>query len=38
MRVIAYPNRHYPPDADILALADGVFRSMADINANVLNE
>ena len=29
MRVIAYPNRHYPPAADALALADVVLESLA---------
>jgi HAD superfamily hydrolase (TIGR01509 family) len=31
MRVIAYPNRHYPPPADVLALADDVVDSPADV-------
>jgi HAD superfamily hydrolase (TIGR01509 family) len=31
MRVIAYPNRHYPPAAEILALADDVLRSLDDV-------
>jgi hypothetical protein len=28
MRVIAYPNRHYPPSADVLATADAVIPSL----------
>ncbi|HET6601370.1 MAG TPA: HAD-IA family hydrolase, partial [Gaiella sp.] len=28
MRVIAYPNRHYPPSADVLASADVVVESL----------
>jgi hypothetical protein len=28
MRVIAYPNRHYPPAADVLASADLVIDSL----------
>ena len=28
MRVIAYPNRHYPPAADVLASADVVIDSL----------
>ena len=31
MRVIAYPNRHYPPDEGVLALADVVVRSLRDL-------
>jgi HAD superfamily hydrolase (TIGR01509 family) len=31
MRVIAYPNRHYPPAADVLALADATVASVADV-------
>ena len=33
MRVIAYPNRHYPPDAEALALADAVIDSLDDVAA-----
>jgi len=29
MRVIAYPNRHYPPTPEVLAQADTVLRSLA---------
>ena len=28
MRVVAYPNRHYPPAAEVLALADVVLDSL----------
>ena len=31
MRVLAYPNRHYPPPAEALALADGVLESLDDL-------
>jgi hypothetical protein len=31
MRVIAYPNRHYPPAADVLALADIIVRRLDDV-------
>jgi len=31
MRVIAYPNRHYPPAADVLALADRVVERLDDL-------
>jgi HAD superfamily hydrolase (TIGR01509 family) len=31
MRVIAYPNRHYPPDAETLALAHTVIDSLAEL-------
>ena len=31
MRVIAYPNPHYPPDAEALALADAVIGSLAEL-------
>jgi len=36
MRVIAYPNRHYPPAADVLALADVVIESLSDLTLDVL--
>jgi HAD superfamily hydrolase (TIGR01509 family) len=36
MRVIAYPNRHYPPAADVLALADVVIESLSDLTLHVL--
>jgi hypothetical protein len=36
MRVIAYPNRHYPPADDVLALADVVIRSLADVGQHGL--
>jgi HAD superfamily hydrolase (TIGR01509 family) len=35
MRVIAYPNRHYPPDAPSLALADWVITSLGELVAAV---
>ena len=31
MRVIAYPNRHYPPPAEALALADAVVHSFDEL-------
>jgi HAD superfamily hydrolase (TIGR01509 family) len=31
MRVIAYPNQHFPPQADALMLADRVLEEMADL-------
>ncbi len=31
MRVIAYPNRHYPPDVHALALADRVIDSLGEL-------
>jgi HAD superfamily hydrolase (TIGR01509 family) len=31
MRVLAYPNRHYPPVADALALADHILDGLADL-------
>ena len=31
MRVIAYPNRHYPPADDVLAQADSTVTSVADV-------
>jgi hypothetical protein len=33
MRVLAYPNRHYPPAAEIVALADAELRSLDDLTA-----
>ena len=32
MRVIAYPNRHYPPADEVLALADATVTSVADVS------
>jgi HAD superfamily hydrolase (TIGR01509 family) len=32
MRVIAYPNRHYPPAAEVLALADVVLDTVSDLD------
>ena len=37
MRVIAYPNRHYPPAADVLALADDVLDSLGDLTNEVVH-
>lgn len=34
MRVLAYPNRHYPPSSDPLALADGVLGSLDELSAD----
>jgi hypothetical protein len=31
MRVIAYPNRHYPPADDALALADTEISRLSDL-------
>jgi hypothetical protein len=31
MRVVAIPNRHFPPDPDALALADVVLGSLAEL-------
>jgi HAD superfamily hydrolase (TIGR01509 family) len=36
MRVIAYPNRMYPPAPDALALADSVLESLAELPAAVV--
>jgi HAD superfamily hydrolase (TIGR01509 family) len=33
MRVVAYPNRHYPPGAEALALADTVIASLTELDA-----
>jgi HAD superfamily hydrolase (TIGR01509 family) len=33
MRVIAYPNRHYPPAAEVLGLADVVVDGLAEVGA-----
>ena len=38
MRVIAYPNRHYPPAADVLALADILLRHLDDIRPSLWSE
>jgi HAD superfamily hydrolase (TIGR01509 family) len=35
MYVVAYPNRHYPPAADALALARATLVSVADLGAAV---
>ena len=36
MRVIAIPNRHYPPSAEALALADAVLDSLAQLTRTVV--
>jgi HAD superfamily hydrolase (TIGR01509 family) len=36
MRVIAFPNRHYPPAAEALALADATVSSLADLTVAVV--
>jgi HAD superfamily hydrolase (TIGR01509 family) len=33
MRVVAYPNRHYPPSDEVLGLADSVLESLAGLEA-----
>src|SRR5262245_23502184 len=33
MRVVAYPNRHYPPAAEVLALADAVVATLDELDA-----
>jgi HAD superfamily hydrolase (TIGR01509 family) len=38
MRVIAIPNRRYPPPADALAVADLVVGSLADLTVQVVTE
>jgi HAD superfamily hydrolase (TIGR01509 family) len=35
MRVVAYPNRHYPPAAEIVALADAELGSLDDLTAEL---
>jgi hypothetical protein len=35
MHVIAYPNRHYAPEAEALALADAVIGSLGELVAVV---
>jgi HAD superfamily hydrolase (TIGR01509 family) len=35
MRVIAYPNRHYPPSAEVLSTADAVIASLDDVDAGL---
>ena len=37
MRVVAFPNRHYPPAAEVLALADDVLESLAELSADSLH-
>ena len=36
MRVVAYPNRHYPPSQEALALAGCVLRSLAELDSAAL--
>ena len=36
MRVVAIPNRHFPPDADALALADTTLGSLTELTPNVI--
>ena len=36
MHVIAYPNRHYPPADDALALADATVTSVADLGPDLV--
>ena len=35
MRVLAYPNRHYPPEAEVLDLADSVLESLAELTTDI---
>jgi HAD superfamily hydrolase (TIGR01509 family) len=37
MHVVAYPNRRYPPDPEVLALAHGVIESLAELAAAVVS-
>jgi len=37
MRVIAIPNRHFPPDEESLALADVVLDSLAELNPEAID-
>ncbi len=37
MRVLAIPNRHFPPDADALAEADAVLDSLADLTVGAVD-
>ena len=36
MRVLAFPNRHYPPPPDALALADVVLESLDELTPEVV--
>jgi HAD superfamily hydrolase (TIGR01509 family) len=36
MRVVAIPNRHYPPPPDVLALAEAVVESLAELTVEVV--
>jgi hypothetical protein len=35
--VLAYPNRHYPPAAEALALADSLLESLDELTRNPRN-
>jgi HAD superfamily hydrolase (TIGR01509 family) len=37
MRVLAFPNRHYPPTPDDLQLADAVVESLADLTPELVS-
>ena len=37
MRVIAVPNRDFPPDADALALADVVLSDLSELTVDVID-
>ena len=37
MRVIAYPNRHYPPAADVIAIADVLVDRLEDVTVDLLS-
>jgi HAD superfamily hydrolase (TIGR01509 family) len=37
MRVIAVPNRHFPPDGETLALADVVLDSLTELTADIVD-
>ena len=37
MRVLAIPNRHFPPDADVLGEADVVLDSLAELTADAVD-
>jgi len=37
MHVLAYPNRHYPPSAEALALADAVVRDLNDVRPSLVS-
>jgi hypothetical protein len=37
MRVVAIPNRHYPPDDEALALADRTLDSIEQLDVSVVD-